>query len=142
MVVRRHPEDRFAGNCSYHGDCLEGMAAGPAIEKRWGIKGAELAPDHPAWAIEAHYIAQAVANTIFLLSPKRVILGGGVMKQEHLFPLIRSEVQRMLRGYIRSAAVAEGGIDDYIVPPGLGDNAGLCGALALGLQALRSSSAV
>lgn len=142
MVVRRHPEDLFAGNCSYHGDCLEGMAAGPAIEKRWGIKGAELAPDHPAWAIEAHYIAQAVANTIFLLSPKRVILGGGVMKQEHLFPLIRSEVQRMLRGYIRSAAVAEGGIDDYIVPPGLGDNAGLCGALALGLQALRSSSAV
>mgnify|MGYP001209443619 CR=1 FL=1 len=141
MILRRHPDDRFAGNCPYHGDCLEGLAAGPAIEKRWGIKGAELPPDHPAWTLEAHYIAQAVVNTIFLLSPKRIILGGGVMKQEHLFPLIRGEVRRMLAGYVRSAAVEEGAVDDYIVPPGLGDNAGLCGAIALGLDAWRRASA-
>ena len=139
MVVSRHREDGFAGNCSYHADCLEGMAAGPAIEKRWGVKGADLPPDHPAWGLEAHYIAQAVVNTIYLLSPKRIILGGGVMKQAQLFPLIRAEVKRMLRGYVRSPAV-EDGIDDYIVPPGLGDNAGLCGALALGLAALRDRS--
>ncbi|WP_309120514.1 ROK family protein [Paenibacillus sp.] len=135
VLTRRHPEDDFAGVCPYHGDCLEGMAAGPALEKRWGVKGAELGTDHPAWGIEAFYIAQAVASAILLLSPKRVILGGGVMKQEQLFPLVRAEVRRLLAGYVRAEAIADG-IDAYIVPPGLGDNAGLSGALALGRAAL------
>ncbi|UUZ84888.1 ROK family protein [Paenibacillus sp. P26] len=136
ILTRRHPEDPFEGACPYHGDCLEGMAAGPALEKRWKVKGGELAPDHPAWEIEAFYIGQAVAGAILMLSPKKIILGGGVMHQMQLFPLIRAEVQRNLRGYVSAEAVLSQ-IDDYIVPPGLGDNAGLCGALALGLNALK-----
>lgn len=136
VPVKRHPEDRYEGFCPYHNDCLEGVAAGPAIERRWGVKGSELAADHPAWALEAYYLGQAVATTILMLAPKKVILGGGVMHQEQLFPLIRAEVQRNLNGYVNVPEV-QAGIDGYIVPPGLGDNAGLCGALALGLSAQR-----
>lgn len=139
LLPRRHPEDHFDGNCPYHGDCLEGLAAGPAIERRWGKKGADLGSDHPAWAIEAYYLGQAVMSTILMLSPKRIIMGGGVMHQEQLLPLIRSEVSRMLNGYVDSAALRDG-LDDYIIAPGLGDNAGLCGALALGLEALKRST--
>lgn len=136
VPIRRHPEDTFEGLCPYHGDCLEGMAAGPAIERRWGVKGHDLSPDHPAWAMQAYYIAQALTGTILLLSPKKIILGGGVMKQQQLFPLIRSEVKKNLNGYVSSDTIQEH-IDEYIVPPGLGDNAGLCGSLALGLAALK-----
>jgi len=136
VLTRRHPEDSFEGFCPYHGDCLEGMAAGPALEKRWKVKGSELASDHPAWAIEAFYIGQAVASTILLLSPKKVILGGGVMQQKQLLPLIHAEVQKNLNGYVSSAAVISQ-IDRYIATPGLGDNAGLCGSVALGLRALQ-----
>jgi Transcriptional regulator/sugar kinase len=103
------------------------------------MKGSELAPDHPAWKLEAYYIAQAVSNTILLLSPKKIILGGGVMHQLQLFPMIREQVQTILNGYVQALPVKEG-IDHYIVPPGLGDNAGLSGALALGLRALRESN--
>ena len=135
ILTRRHPEDRFTGTCPYHGDCLEGMAAGPAIEKRWNAKGSDISADHPAWAMEAFYIGQAVAASILMLSPKKIILGGGVMHQKQLFPLVRAEVQNNLNGYISAKAVLDN-IDDYIVPPGLGDNSGLSGALALGLQAM------
>ncbi|GMK39263.1 fructokinase [Paenibacillus sp. CCS19] len=138
VLTRRHPEDPFAGCCPYHGDCLEGMAAGPAIEQRWGIKGNELTVDHPAWAMEAFYIAQSVANTVLMFSPQKVILGGGVMHQQQLFPLIRAEVKRLLNGYVSACQLTED-IDSYIVPPGLGNNAGLCGALALGLAAANQS---
>ncbi|MFC0332034.1 ROK family protein [Paenibacillus sepulcri] len=136
VLVRRHPEDAYEGFCPYHGDCLEGMAAGPAIEKRWKVKASELPVDHPAWAMEAFYIGQAVAGAILLLSPKKIILGGGVMHQLQLFPLIYAEVQRNLNGYVNHPSVKEG-IAEYIVPPGLGDNAGLCGSVALGLEALK-----
>jgi fructokinase len=139
VLVRRHERDGFEGCCPYHGDCLEGMAAGPAIEKRWGVKGSELPADHPAWEIEAYYIAQAVAGAVLLLSPKKVILGGGVMHQLQLFPLIRAEVLKILNGYVQSPAILRE-IDSYIVPPGLGDNAGLLGSVALGLRALARSS--
>ncbi|MCI3923173.1 ROK family protein [Paenibacillus sp. TRM 82003] len=139
VLTRRHPEDDFAGACPYHGDCLEGMAAGPALEKRWGVKGSALAADHEAWGIEAYYIAQAIVGTVLTLSPKRVILGGGVMKQRQLFPLIRAEVRKALNGYVRADAL-ESGIDAYIVPPGLEDNAGLSGALALAIAALREAT--
>ncbi|ALS28534.1 ROK family protein [Paenibacillus cisolokensis] len=138
VLTRRHPDDRFEGFCPYHGDCLEGMAAGPALEKRWNMKGKDIPADHPAWAIEAFYIGQAVAGTILLLSPKKVILGGGVMHQRQLLPLIRAEVQKNLNGYVSADALRDG-IDSYIVTPGLGDNAGLCGALALGLAAAREA---
>jgi len=141
VLTRRHPEDGYAGCCPYHGDCLEGMAAGPAIEGRWKAQGFELPADHPAWAIEAYYIAQAVTGSILTLSPHKVILGGGVMKQTQLFPLIREQVRRNLNGYLQIESLIGGDFDHYIVPPGLGDQAGLRGAVALGIDALRRPSA-
>ncbi|MEK3884035.1 ROK family protein [Paenibacillus sp. PL2-23] len=138
MLPRRHPDDGYAGSCPYHGDCLEGLAAGPAIERRWGVKGSELPAEHPAWELEAYYLGQAVATAVLLLSPKRVIMGGGVMHQKQLLPMVRAEVSRSLNQYV-SAAPLITGLDQYIVAPALGDNAGLCGALALGLAALERS---
>ncbi|WP_123043224.1 ROK family protein [Cohnella candidum] len=135
IMVRRHAADRYEGCCPYHGDCLEGMASGPAIENRWGVKCSELPPDHPAWAMQAYYIGQALCGSILMLSPNKIILGGGVMKQLQLFPLIHSEVQRTLNGYVGSEQVLSN-ITPYIVQPALGDDAGLCGALALGLSAM------
>jgi fructokinase len=126
--------DRFGGICPYHGDCLQGLASGPAMEARWGKPGAELPLDHPAWKMEAHYLALAVHNYICTFSPNRIILGGGVMHQKHLFPLIHEEVKKLLNGYIRLSMILER-IDEYIVPPGLADRAGVFGAIALAKQA-------
>lgn len=123
--------DPFPGSCPFHGDCLEGLAAGPAIEARWDRPATELAPDHPAWELEARYLALALVNYICTLSPQRIILGGGVMDQTQLFPLIRANVQTLLGQYIRAEAVLAG-IDRYIVPPGLGNRSGVLGAIALG----------
>lgn len=138
VPVRRHPEDGFAGICPYHGDCLEGMAAGPALEARWGMKGHELPADHKAWEIEAFYIAQSITQAILLLSPQKVILGGGVMQQPQLYPLIREAVRRNLNGYVSSSAILDR-IEEYITAPGLGQQSGLGGALALGLAAMGSA---
>ncbi len=126
--------DPFPGNCPYHGDCLEGLACGPAIEARWGQRAETLAPHHPAWALEAHYLALGLTNFIVTLSPQRIILGGGVMAQAHLFPLIRAEVQSLLNGYIQSPMI-QAQIDAYIVPPQLGNQAGVLGAIALAMNA-------
>ncbi len=126
--------DPFPGVCPYHGDCLEGLATGLAIEARWGKKGEKLPPEHPAWQLEAHYLALGVANLIFTLSPQRIILGGGVMEQEHLFPLIRKSVLDILSNYISAKEILEN-IEQYIVPPGLGSQAGVLGAIALGQRA-------
>ena len=122
--------DPFPGLCPYHGDCLEGLAAGPAIEARWGQPGASLAADHPAWALEAHYLALDLTALISILVPQRLILGGGVMRQMHLFPRLRRRVQHLLNGYIQLPELHTD-IDTYIVPPALGDAAGVLGALAL-----------
>ncbi|MCC5803883.1 ROK family protein [Rossellomorea vietnamensis] len=130
ILVRRHPDDPYAGGCPYHGDCLEGLASGPAIEARWGKKAVELVDTPQVWEMEAYYLAQAIAHYILILSPKKVILGGGVMNQEHLFPLIREQVVTILNGYVQHKQILEE-IDTYIVPPGLGNNAGLVGALGL-----------
>lgn len=126
--------DPYPGACPYHGDCLEGLASGPAIGARWQKPAHELDAGHPAWPLEAHYLALAVVNILLTLSPQRVILGGGVMKQRLLFPLIREEVQRLLNGYVQSAAILEE-IDSFIVPPALGDQAGVLGAFALAERA-------
>ncbi len=134
--VRRAPGDDFPGLCPYHGDCLEGLASGPALRKRWGRGADELPAGHDAWRIEADYLGQALAAAVLVLSPERIILGGGVMKQPQLFPLIRAAVIANLASYVVRPELAEG-IGEYIVPPGLGDDAGLAGALALGLKALR-----
>ena len=125
------------GFCPYHDGCLEGMANGPAIEKRWGVSAKNLPEDHIAWDIEAEYLAQMCVNTIVTLSPKRIVLGGGVMHQLHLFPKIRRRSLELLNGYVAHPAVLEQ-IDDYIVPPGLGDNAGAVGSLMLGVEALKN----
>jgi len=134
----RLPHDRqadpFAGICPFHGDCLEGLASGPAIERRWGQPAETLPPEHPAWALEAHYLALGVVNWIYTLSPQRIILGGGVMQQAHLFPFIRQEIQTLLGGYLHSPAILEH-MDVYIVPPALGKRAGVLGALALAMDA-------
>ena len=125
--------DPYPGCCPYHGDCLEGLAAGPALEERWGQPADTLPADHPAWALEAHYLALGLVNFICTLSPQRIIMGGGVMQQQQLFPLVRREVQELLGGYIQVAMIGEQ-IDDYIVPPKLGNRAGVLGAIALAQQ--------
>jgi fructokinase len=145
----RHPEmghikvphdrerDPFAGLCPYHGDCLEGLASGPAMEARWGVPPATLPPDHPAFHLEAEYLALACMTWICTLSPQRVILGGGVI-QPHLFPLMHDRARSLLARYIDAPEVTEQ-IDRYIVPPGLGNQAGILGALALGISAYQGS---
>ena len=127
--------DPYKGRCPYHGDCLEGMAAGPAIGERWQLPAFELPADHPAWELEAHYLALALRTFICTLSPQRIILGGGVMEQPQLFPLLREKTKAYLNGYVQSPAIMEG-IDGYIVPPGLGNKAGVLGAFALGMASL------
>ncbi len=135
----RDPQaDPFPGQCPFHGDCFEGLANGPALERRWGRRAETLPPDHPAWALEARYIALALTSYICTLSPQRLILGGGVMEQRQLFPLVRAEVQALLNGYIQAPAILEH-IDAYIVPPALGNRAGVLGAIALAQQAAESA---
>jgi fructokinase len=130
ILVKREENDDYKGKCPYHGDCLEGMASGPAIEQRWGVKAYELEENHRAWDLEAYYLAQGLINYILIMSPKKIILGGGVMKQKQLFPLIRKKVVQTLNGYVFHKNILEN-IEEYIVPPKLGDNAGICGGLAL-----------
>lgn len=132
-LPRDEAKDPFAGICPFHGDCLEGLASGPAIEARWGQPAETLSLDHPAWRLEAHYLALGLVNIITVLSPSRIILGGGVMHQEHLFPLVRQEVRLILNKYIQAPEITEN-IDAYIVPPGLGARAGVLGAIALAQQ--------
>ena len=138
ISVKRHPEDAFEGTCSFHGDCLEGMAAGPAIEKRWGKKGIELAEDNRVWEMEAYYLSQALVNYILILSPEKIIMGGGVMKQKQLFPLIHKNVKEMLNGYVDKKEILED-IENYIIYPGLGDYAGFIGSFALGKLAMENN---
>jgi fructokinase len=127
--------DPFEGICPYHQDCFEGLACGPALEKRWRERAETLKPDHPAWRLEAHYIALACANLACILSPHKIILGGGVMAQQQLFPLIRDEVKHLLNNYIHASDIIEN-IGAYIIPPSLGNEAGVLGAFVLALQAL------
>ena len=133
----RLPHDRerdpFEGNCPFHGDCFEGLANGPAIENRLGVKGALIPETDPFWDIEADYIASALVNYILTLSPRKIILGGGVMQREFLFPKIRNRVLELLNGYVNSKSILEE-IDQYIVPPGLGNQSGSMGAIALAMQ--------
>ncbi|HLO27592.1 MAG TPA: ROK family protein [Anaerolineales bacterium] len=125
--------DPFPGSCPFHGDCFEGLASGPAIEKRLGVTGAVVPETDAFWDIEAEYIASALVNYILTLSPKKIILGGGVMQREFLFPKVRRRVVELLNGYVASKSVLEN-IDGYILPPGLGNQSGSLGAIALALQ--------
>ena len=129
LLVSMHPDDDFEGVCPYHGNCLEGVAAGPAIEKRYGKKGHDLADDKKVWEIEAFYLAQALVNYTLILSPEKIILGGGVMKQAQLLPLIKKEFTQLMADYVSTPA-----LDEYIVTPELEDNAGITGCLLMAIE--------
>ena len=138
MLLRPDPTDPAPkGFCAYHDGCLEGLASGKAIEKRWGMKAEDLPDDHPGWALEAEYLAQMCVNTILLLSPERIVLGGGVMHHRSLFADIHWLVVEKLNGYVAHRAVTES-IARYIVPPALGDDAGVAGGLLLAFDALKN----
>lgn len=122
--------DPFPGLCPYHKDCFEGLASGPAISRRWGKPAEKLPDEHPAWELEAHYIALALTYYIYILSPERIILGGGVMERSLMLPLIRREVQKLLNNYINKPEITKN-IDNYIVTSKLGKYAGVLGAIAL-----------
>lgn len=138
----RIPHDReadpFAGACPFHGDCLEGLASGPAMKARWLQPAEQLPPGHPGWALEARYLALALVNLVCTLSPQRIIMGGGVMSSGLLFPLLRQQVLELLNNYVRAPQLLDD-VDRYIVPPWLGGQAGVLGALALAQRATESS---
>ncbi|QFK70059.1 ROK family protein [Pradoshia sp. D12] len=136
ILVRRHEMDTYEGKCPYHQDCLEGLAAGPAIEARWGQKAVNLEGREEVWEMEGFYIAQALMQYILILSPKKIILGGGVMKQKHVFPIIYNHLKKLLNQYVVLPEL-DTAIDSYIVSPGLGDNAGVVGSLLLADQAIQ-----
>lgn len=124
IMMHRLAGDDFAGVCPYHGDCLEGIAAGPAVEKRTGKKGYELTPTDDCWQKEAYYLAQACMTYTLTFSPDIIIFGGGVMKQSQLFPMIRTEFLKLMNDYVRVPD-----LDQYIVHVQLGDDAGITGSL-------------
>lgn len=129
--------DPFTGACPFHHDCFEGLASGFAIEKRWGRQGGEIPADHRAWALEAHYIALAIVNLIYALSPERIVLGGGVMRQATVFGMVRENVRVLMNEYAPADQV-ESTLDKYIVAPALGERSGAFGALALAEKAARA----
>ena len=132
-LVHDLKRDPFRGACPFHHDCFEGLASGPAIEARLGRRAETLADNDPFWDIEADYIAQALTNYIFVLSPKKIVLGGGVMQKGFLFPKIRRRVGELLNGYLQSEILLTE-LDEYIVTPALGSRAGVLGAIALAMQ--------
>lgn len=134
ILMKKRADDTYGGKCPYHKTCMEGLAAGPAIEERWGKKAIELKDNQAVWDLEAYYIAQALANYILILSPDMIILGGGVMHQEQLFPLIRKYVTEMLNGYIKTEELAD--LDHYIVPASLHDDQGIMGCLELARRSM------
>jgi fructokinase len=126
-VPRNPAQDPFPGNCPYHGDCLEGLIAAPALQARWGQSSRLLPADHPAWDLVVHYLALGVTNWICTLSPEKVVLGGGIMQRSELFPRLRSQVAELLGGYVEPPD---------LVPAGLGGHAGVLGAIALAQRVL------
>jgi fructokinase len=138
-IPHSRERDPFEGSCPFHGDCFEGLASGPAIEKRLGVKGATVPESDAFWELEADYIALALVNYILTLSPKKIIVGGGVMQREFLFARVRNRVSELLNGYVSSKMILEK-IDQYIVPPGLGNQAGSMGAIALARQLEESTN--
>lgn len=139
ILLQKHSQDDFDGVCPYHPNCFEGLASGPAIEKRWGSKAYELKNRDEVWDLEAYYIAQGLVNYILTLAPHKIVLGGGVMHQEQLFPLIRSKVINLLNGYVNTKQLKD--IDNYIVPATLKDNQGIMGCLQLARLEMDLSSA-
>lgn len=135
ILLRQHPEDPLPGGvCPYHDGCLEGLASGPSFDRRWGMSAKVLPQDHIGWQIEAYYLAQLCVTALVTLSAECIVLGGGVMQKEFLFPMIRKQTLALLGGYIAHDRVLNH-IDEIIVPPGLGVHSGVTGALLLAAQA-------
>lgn len=132
ILVRRHPDDKYEGRCPYHKDCFEGMASGPAMEERWK-ESAKTIEDKKAWDMEGYYIAQALSMYILTLAPERIILGGGVMHREELFPIVRKYVKELINGYVITPQMND--LEHYIVPASLNDEQGIKGCLVLGKNA-------
>jgi fructokinase len=136
LVPHDRTRDPFAGACPYHGDCFEGLASGSAVTERWGLPSEELGDRAEVWELEAEYLALGVVNVICVVSPQRVILGGGVMKQPSLLPLVRARTRELLNGYISAPELSDG-LEEYIVGPALGDRAGVLGAIELARLAIQ-----
>lgn len=137
IFIPRHPKDPFKGVCPIHKDCLEGLASGPSMMKRWKIASAhDLPSNHFGWELEALYLGTAVANYILCFSPERVVIGGGVMKKEGLIKKVRAVVLKMLGGYLHEDEIIKH-IDRYIVLPKLKGDAGVLGAIALAKNLLQ-----
>lgn len=134
ILIPKLASDPGGSVCPFHENCLEGLASGPSIEKRWGRKGNELADFAPVWELEGEYLAAALVNYILILSPQRIILGGGVMQQEQLFPVIRQKVSEKLNHYYDTKELQS--LDTYIVPAGLKGSQGIFGALSLAVNAV------
>jgi len=133
--VARKAGDKFAGVCPFHGDCIEGLASGPAIEARAGLPASQLPAEHPAWDYVAHGLGQLMHTMVLTTAPARIFLGGGVMTQQHLFERIQQELKRSLNNYVEAPQLNEG-LSQFIVPPGLGTMSGPLGALALAADAI------
>ena len=134
IYLKKHPEDHYNGNCHYHKNCFESLAAGTAIQKRWGRSAVELDGCKEVWELESYYIAQALVDYIMILSPEIIILGGGVMNQRQLFPLIREKVNELMGDYLNTRQLAN--LDQYIVPASLQGDQGIVGCLQLAKQCL------
>lgn len=130
-------EDPYRGGCPYHGDCFEGLTSGPAISERWHVKASDLPKDHPAWNLTSKYIALALYNIICILSPQKIVLGGGVMNQKQLFPMIREWIIILNNHYIQLTGFSFDD-HDYIIAPGLGSRSGVLGAIALAKKSFRN----
>jgi fructokinase len=139
-VPHDQASDPFGGICPYHGDCLEGLASGPALHERWGTPPERLASDHPAWELEAIYLAHGLATIVSILSPRRIVIGGGLMSAPRLLTRVRVKLVEVLGGYIRASAILED-VERYVVPPALGARAGVLGAIALALDTVPSDAA-
>ncbi len=142
MLLAPAPSDPMPdGVCPFHRHCLEGLASASAIEKRWGLPSKLMTEDHPAWDLEAEYLSQMCANAVLCFSPEIIVLGGSVLQQVNLLPSIREKTLALLGGYVDSERVSKEHIDTYIVPPKLGVNSSVTGALLLGVQALAQAQA-
>ncbi len=134
ILIKRHPEDKYEGTCPYHKDCLEGLAAGPAIEKRFGKPGAELNDNEKVWELESYYLAQGLMNYVLTMSPEKIIMGGGVMHHEGLHQQVHQQLIKLLNDYVGAEELFK---DNYVCPPKLGDNAGIIGCAMVGLQEMQ-----
>ena len=134
LRLRRHPDHSFAGNCPFHGDCLEGLASGPAMRAAWGAPAKTLPDDHPAWAIEADYLAQLCMTLILTVAPQRIVLGGGVMQRHSLLAAVRSRTLELLGGYLVGLESAPA-MAARIVAPACSEPSGLVGAYRLAAAA-------